>query len=155
MEKNLKDQKFSNVKKNECINSEIFLFDLNIEELESRNIFNGKQGNFLEENKKNFSKLLFFVDNVLNILENTESFCRLNIFFEKLSKKITVGFLENILNYVYSIVSINAKFLDCKKFVINFPQIISKDFIEIYESDIKTFDEFDYEKNKMEFFGNL
>jgi hypothetical protein len=150
---------FFNLKINECINSEIFLLDFNFNlddkdqiEIEIKNSIKTQQDNFLSVDLK---KLIFSLDHVLSILNKTESFCRLNIFFKKLSKKITVGFLENILCFFYSYISIKAKFLDCKKFIINFPQIISKNFFYIYEDEnnLKTFEEFDYEKNAMEFFG--
>ena len=149
-----KNEKFLKIKTLECINSEIFLFDLNIEELELHNLFNGKQSDFIEKENKILGKLTFLVDLIIKILDKTECFCRMNLFFEKLSKKISVGFLENLLCYIYSMISIKAKHLNCKKFVVNFPQIISKEFLEFYENDSITFDDFPYEKNKIEFFGN-
>jgi hypothetical protein len=176
----IKQGGFLSLKINECINSEIFLFNFNFDfdsnidfnfdiknknknlnELKNSINYSKKEKDEEKEKEKenllpeNFKKLFYSLDYLLNILNKTESFCRLNIFFEKLSKKITVGFLEKILYFFYSFISIKCKFLDFKKFVINFPQIISKDFFDIYISDEKNFKEFDYEKNAKEFIGKF
>ena len=129
-------QAFKNIKYLELIDSEVFICGFEIEENSFFESFlNEKNQEFLKERQILLKKLVFLTDIIIEILNRTESFCRINILFKKLSCETPLAFYENILAYFYSMVSIKSKFLENKKFIITFPQIFSIEFRECVKAN--------------------
>ncbi len=141
--------KFKDLKMLELINSEIFIFGLEIENNKTfESIINEENNSILsEENISLIQKLVFLTDIIIEVLNRTENFCRVNIIFVKVNTDTPLAFYENILAYFYSMVSIKAKLLENKKFVITFPQIFSKDFKEIMINENNDYSKFNYYQN--------
>ncbi len=146
-------QAFKDIRTLKLINSEVFICGF---EIEDNRFFDS----FVKENCPDFVKerdslvrnLFFITDTIIEILNRTESFCRVNILFRKLNIDAPLAFYENILAYFYSMVSIKTKFLENKKFIITFPQIFSIDYQESLKSNKISI--FNYEDNFEKILGN-
>ena len=134
--------KLSNLKTLELINTDIYICGLNIDSKFFENIKTKEDNKFDEETINIYKKLTFFSNLIIEILNKTEKLCKINILFENLKDK-SLGFYENILCYLFSIISIQSKFLESKKLIITFPQILSNEYKE-YKSNLNNFE---YEKN--------
>lgn len=146
-------QAFKNLRTLELINSEIFICGFEIEENSFFNLFvNDNIPEYIKERDLLVKKLVFLTDTIIEILNRTESFCRVNILFKQLNYDTTLAFYENILAYFYSMVSIRTKFLENKKFIITFPQIFSSDYQECLKANNNN--SFHYQSNFDEIIGN-
>jgi len=151
MEKNQKESntiienetynKFKKIRYLELIKSEIFICGFEIEDNSFFDSFVNEEIKIsLEIRNSLIKKLKFLTDMIIQILNRTESFCRVNIILKNINKDAPIAFYENILSYFYSMISIKTKFLESKTFVITFPQIFSYEFIEYIKNKNKNND---------------
>lgn len=144
---------FKKLRKLELIESEVYLCEF---ELEDNSFFKSfiseNQAEYTNERHLQIRKLVFLTDLIIEILNRTENFCKINIIFNELNHYNSLAFYENILAYFYSMVSIRCKHLENKKFIITFPQIFSNKFKECLKK--KDLTNFNYQKNFNELLGN-